>query len=138
MSKITYLFFLFFILVSYSSFNCTQPIDCLKVKNGKFFYFSKLDRRKVTIERIDSLQIEIDPKSAEPLRSKIVWLNDCKMQMFVNAFSQTKLSQEDSLYATKPATIEIIDVRSDFYICLAKFSTSKREYEFRDTMFFQK
>ncbi len=138
MTKTKLIFIVFSILISFSSFNCTPSLDCSKVKNGRFFYFSKIDRRKVFIERIDSLQIEIDSKSNEVLRNKIVWQSDCKMQMFVNAFSQTKLSKEDSLYSTKPATIEIVDVRSNFYICIAKFSTSKREYELRDTMYFQK
>ena len=131
-------FFITIILVSFISFSCSHPLDCSKVKNGKFFYYSKIDRRKVFIDRIDSLQLETDSKKNEVIRSKIVWLNDCKFQMFINAFSETKLSIEDSLYALKPATIDIVDITSDFYICIAKFSTSKQYLEFRDTMYFQK
>jgi len=126
------------ILVSFISFNSSHFIDCSKVKNGKFYYFAKLDGRKVFIERIDSLQIETDAKTNKVLRSKIIWQNECKFQLFVNALSGFKLSKEDSIKASKPTLIEITGVYSDFYTCIVKFSTLKRDYELKDTMYFQK
>ena len=138
MQKIKATFIITAILISLVSFNCSQSMDCSKVKNGKFFYYSKIDRRKISIERVDSLQIESDLKNNMILRSKIIWQTDCKFQMFVNAFSEPKLTKEDSLTATKAATIEIVGVTAQFYICILKFSSSKKDYELRDTMYFQK
>ncbi|MBL7702073.1 MAG: hypothetical protein JNM14_07470 [Ferruginibacter sp.] len=138
MIKIKCLLICTFLIVGFISLNCNQPQKCKKVKNGKFYYYAKMDGRKILIERIDSLQIETDAKRTEVLKSKIVWENDCKYKIFVNAFSDNKLTQEDSLLATKAGIIEIIDIKPDFYICTAKFSTSKKNYEFRDTMYYQK
>ena len=125
-------------LVSLNSFYCDHSLDCSKVKNGKFYYHAKMDGRKVFIERIDSLQIETDTKNNMVLKSKVIWQSGCKFQIFVNALSDSKLSQEDSIRASKPALVEITEVYSDYYTCLVKFSTSKRDYELKDTMYFQK
>jgi len=119
-------------------FSCIHRMDCSKVKNGKFYYYAKVDGRKIQIERKDSLQIEIDPNSNQILKSKIIWQDDCKFQMFVNAFSDTKLTKEDSLRASTAVPIEIVDIAPTYYVCIAKFSTSKKNYELRDTIYIQK
>ena len=138
MQKSKTTFRLIAIPISLFLFNCRQPMSCDKIKNGKFFYYSKLNRSKILIERIDSLQIETDVKNNSILRSKIGWQNDCKFQIFVNALSNTKFTKQDSLLATNASTIEITHVTPYFYICIAKFSTSKKNYEFIDTMYMQK
>jgi hypothetical protein len=120
------------------SINCKQINDCSKAKNGKFFYYSKFDRHKVFIERKDSLQTETDAQNNRVLKSKVIWEGDCKFLMFVNAFSETKLTQSDSLLSIKAIPIEIIKVTNDYYICTVKFSTAKKSYELTDTMYFQK
>lgn len=136
MLKFTTLSFL--ILCSVISWKCEQPIDCSKVKIGNFFYYAKLDGRKISIERKDSLQIEIDPKKNSILRSKMVWIDNCKFKMYVNAYSESKLDREDSILSTKAALIEILNITSDFYTCNVNFTTSKREYNLKDTIYFQK
>jgi hypothetical protein len=138
MKKLKVNYSIFFIIFILASFACSQPVDCSKVRNGKYYYFSKIDRRKVYIVRIDSLQIEIDPKGNQTLRSKIIWQNNCKFQLFVNALSETKLSKQDSIYATMPGTIEILDINSDFYICSVEFATLTKQYKYKDTMYIQK
>lgn len=136
MLKLTTISFL--LLLSLPSWNCEQPIDCSKVKNGKFFYYAKLDGRKISIERKDSLQIEVDPTKNSILRSKIVWVDKCRFKMYVNAYSESKLEREDSILATKVVTIEILNVTPDFYTCNVNFYTSKKEYNLKDTIYIQK
>lgn len=121
-----------------ASFACRQPIDCSKVRNGKYYYYSKADRTKVFIERLDSLQTEMDSERTQVIKSKIIWQNDCKFKLFVNALSDTKLSKQDSIYSTMPGTIEILDIRPDYYICSVEFSTMTRQFIYKDTMYFQK
>src|SRR5438105_1243507 len=93
-------------LVCLASFNCSHPVDCSAVKNGKFFYYAKTDGRKVLIERKDSVQIETDQSSGKVEKSKIIWENDCTFKMYI-----------DPPLGPKPPLIEIISVNKDFYTC---------------------
>jgi hypothetical protein len=126
------------LLTSFIWHGCSQSVDCSKVKNGKFSYISKSDRRKVFIERYDSIQVEYDYIKKDTLKSRIVWQDDCKFQMFINAFSEAKPNSQDSFYATHPVIVEIVQVTHQYYICKVNFSTGKRDIELRDTMYIQK
>ena len=99
-SNIVIIAFLFPIL----SFNLTTPPECTKVKNGTFYYYSKISRDKVDIERFDSIQLETNTKNGQVLKNKIIWKRDCNYDMYINALSNSKLEKTDSLIATTPVS----------------------------------
>ena len=116
-----------------------EPITCEKVKNGRFFYYTKKNRQKINIDRFDSLQIETDAETGgSTLKNKIVWTGPCKFQLFLNALSETKLSKQDSIFATIPCDVEITFLGSEFYVCLAKMDAFGKHLEFRDTMYYRR
>ncbi len=132
-SNIVIIAFLFPIL----SFNLTTPPECTKVKNGTFYYYSKISRDKVDIERFDSIQLETNTKNGQVLKNKIIWKRDCNYDMYINALSNSKLEKTDSLIATTPAFVEIVYVGSAYYICQWKMKILTKEIEGKDTIYFK-
>lgn len=120
------------------SFTYKSLSDCYKIKNGKFYYYSKNSRDKIDIERFDSLQLETNIKTGLILKSKIIWKNDCKYDMYINALSNSKLDKLDSLLATIPASVEIINVQDSFYICTTKMKIINKDIESTDTIYLKK
>ena len=127
--------FLFFTCFTYLSYSTV--LDCAEVKNGHFHYFTKLTHDRVEIERKDSLQIEIRPNGLE-LRSKITWKNDCMYNTFMNAFSTSKLSFQDSVISTIPIQFQINAVEKDYYVCTGKIESPGMYMEIRDTIYFDR
>ena len=115
-------------------------IDCTEIRNGKFYYFSKVGRHKVFVERTGDLQIEKDLTDGKILRNKIAWQTDCRFTMFVNASSQVKLSGSDSLLSTIPVRIEIINIQAEYYICLGQITYKEMNIniQLRDTLYFNR
>ena len=126
-------FFLFFI----TSFSLKNTNECDKVKNGKFYYYSKISRDKVDIERFDSIQLETNTNNGHLLRNKIIWKGDCKYDMFINALSNSKLKTTDSLIASTPATVEIKKIGTTYYICEWEMKILTKELVGTDTIYFQ-
>jgi len=120
------------------SFTYKRLSDCSKIKNGKFYYYSKKSRDKVDIERFDSLQLETNIKTGLILKSKIFWKNDCRYDMYINALSNAKLDKLDSLIASIPASVEIINVQDSFYVCKTKMKIINKDIESTDTIYFKK
>lgn len=120
------------------SLACKDMIDCSKIKNGEFYYYTKGTRDKVNIHRTDSIQIETDGKTDSLLsKSKVVWNDVCKFDMYLNAFSDTKLIGDDSIIAATPAHVAIIEINDSFYVCLVKLSLFDKNINLKDTMFFK-
>jgi hypothetical protein len=116
----------------------TYTTDCKKVKNGKFYYYSKMTREKVNIDRIDSLQMEtVEDTGSSPLKCKIIWKSECSYDMYLNALSDSKLTGIDSMIATIPAHVEIIFIGDEYYVCIAKMEINENMVEYRDTMFYR-
>ncbi len=57
--------------------------------------------------------------------------------MYINALSNSKLEQIDSLIATTPASVEIVSVSSAYYVCQWKMKISTKEIEGKDTIYFK-
>lgn len=131
------LFYLAYILLLPLYSNLTNPIkmDCSELKNGHFHYFMKLTKERVEIERRDSLQISIRADGQE-LRSKILWNDDCSYYVFMNAFSTTKLSFQDSIISTLPIKFKINAIEKDYYICTGTIESPGMQMEIRDTIYF--
>lgn len=121
-----------------SSFIFQNETNCEKIKNGNFFYFTKKTRERIDIHRFDSLQTEIGSKPGEEAtHSKIVWTGDCRFEMYINAFSKTRLTGDDSIIASTPAHVEIIYIGETYYICKVNLNVFEKNFELRDTMYFK-
>ncbi len=127
----------FIALTTLACMNMT-PAGCDKVKNGRFYYFIKDSRARVHVERTDSLQVETNMQTRHSSRSKIAWTGDCKFDMYINAFSNTKLAGFDSLIAALPVPVEIVKIERDFYISHAVFGMSEQKIESIDTIYFDR
>src|SRR6185436_11466304 len=64
-----------FLLLSFS--NDEKP-NCAKLKNRKYYYYTKKTREKTLVERTDSLQIETNEFGKDIIKNKIVWKENCK------------------------------------------------------------
>ena len=119
------------------AFNTQNSKDCAKVKNGNFYYYSKVSRDKVEVQRQGDLQLETDTKTGLALKNKIIWTGDCSYNMYINAFSENKLNKIDSLISITPALVEIIDVQSDHYVCMWKLKVLNKDLQGIDTIYFK-
>lgn len=120
-------------------FYITDSPNCQKIRNGKFYYYTKKSREKINIDRYDSLQLETNAETGrDSIKSKIIWIGSCKYEMFINALSDNTLSEVDSLIAATPSYGEIIFIGHRFYICFVKMDIFDKHLEFRDTIFFRR
>ena len=134
--KISQLLLPIIVLVLFSFHNVTT-IDCKKIKNGKFYYYSKKSRERINVLRKDSLQLEIGTKDSAPIKSRIIWKSDCEYDMYLNALSDTKLTEFDSLMASTPAHIQVIYIGKKFYVCTVSLTIPEKEIKLRDTIYFR-
>lgn len=119
--------------------SCKDITKCQQLKNGKFYYYTKATREKIYIERLDSLQAETDSiLGSSPQKSKIVWKSDCKYDMYINAFTESKLAGYDSVIAATPAHVDIVYIGDTFYVCIAKMNVLNKNIELRDTIYFNR
>jgi len=117
---------------------CKQSNNCSKIKNGRFFYFAKTDNRKIIVDRTDSVQIETDPKTGESFESKIKWISECNYQLFMNLKPKITSDSPDKQITQAIINIEIISVKSEFYVCKGISIVNEKKFEVVDTLFFLK
>jgi len=120
------------------SFTYDEKPNCAKLKNGKYYYYTKKTREKTLVERTDSLQIETNEFGKDVMKNKIVWKGNCKYDMYLNALSDSTLDETDSIIAATPSHVEIIYIGETFYICTAKMNIFNKNLNFTDTIYFRK
>ena len=121
-----------------TSFYCIASIDCSKIRNGKFYYYTKKGHRLVNVERKDSLQTETDVQSGDLFKDKVVWTTDCHFQLFVGAFNEVKHTLIDTLLASTPLEVDILTITKDFYVCKGTVEILNKKIQLRDTLYFNK
>lgn len=119
------------------AFNTRNVKDCAKIKNGKFYYYSKTSRDKVNIERQGNVQLEEDTKTGQVLKNKLTWTGDCSYELYINALSEDKLNKIDSLISITPTLVEITDVNSDYYVCMWKLTVLNKDFQGIDTIYIE-
>ena len=87
------------------------------------------------MERKDSLQWELDIDSSV-FESRIVWKTSCSYDLYLNALKKNKLDDFDSLMATIPARIDIVEIKETYYVCNVKMVTPYKTITLRDTIYF--
>ena len=111
---------------------------CEKLKNGKFYYYTKKTRERINILRIDTLQLETGLKKGDsPIKNKIVWKGDCMYDIFLNALSETRLTETDSIIARTPAHVQIFYIGKTYYICSVKLNVFNKNIDLKDTIYFR-
>jgi len=128
----------FFVLVFIALSGCAQKLNCSKLKNGKFYYYSFYARNIINIDRQDTLQIETESATGTILRSKIIWESDCDYKLYIGAMDPVQSSYKDSLISTIPFDCRVVFLSSDFYVCKVSAKTPYFDFNKRDTIYFQK
>jgi hypothetical protein len=111
---------------------------CDKLKNGRFYYFSKYHREKVFLERRDSIQIEAGENDSDLIKGKVAWKNDCCYDIYFNPPDKAVLTADDSIITTTPGHVEITSVNDNYYVCVAKMTIFDRQIKVTDTIYFGK
>ncbi len=125
---------LFSILLMFSCGQSEQ--NCLIVKTGRFFYYSKMLNDKILVERNDSTQIEFRNNKIVS-KSRISWKSSCSYDMFVNSLNNN-LSEQDSIIASIPLHVEIIASTKDYYVCKSSMTRPDMKLEMKDTLYLLK
>jgi hypothetical protein len=129
------------IILSALLFSCARQttLNCESIKNGKFYYYTKLERERINIWRTDSVQIEAGLTPGEtPLKNKIVWRNDCEFDLYLDALSETPLTGTDSIFSTIPTSVEIVYIGKDYYVCKVRMKVYNKKIVLTDTMYYIK
>ncbi len=125
-------------ILFFTSFINVGSGSCEKLKNGTFYYYTKKTRERVNVFRHNDLQIEKSVTSAgTTMRNKIVWKGNCSFDLYINAYSEQKLTAEDSLIASTPAHVKIIFIGKTYYICTANISLYDVSIKLIDTVYYQ-
>ncbi len=117
--------------------SCSQSEpNCTLIKRGHFYYFSKILRDKVLVERNDSMQSESRGGKVVS-KSKILWKSNCSYEMYVNLLNDN-LSKDDSIFASIPIKVEIVSITKGFYVCKSSMKRADLSIEMKDTIYFDK
>lgn len=110
--------------------------DCDIYKTGNFYFYNKPTRKKILIERRDSIQIEKTEKGDITV-SRVRWKGPCEYELIFNYMTPKEVSKEDirKIFdpggANIPLQIRIISGTGDYYV----FEASKEGFKpLRDTI----
>ena len=115
---------------------CRPSNNCSNIKYGKYYYFEKTTKHKIEVERDDTIQFERDLVTGSVMRSKIVWINKCQYQLFINVSPKSDLTFQKK--EEIPINIEIINVKDNFYSCKGTSYVDGKRFETLDTFYFNK
>lgn len=122
MIKVLLIFFISFYVLDSLKPNST---DCEKIRDGLFYYYGKDKNTKILINRMGSIQNEIDFKTGDTSVWKVAWTDSCTMNLkFIR--SSKKLSQEElSLYNLHYLNVQIIAATDNYYVFKLGIDTFK-------------
>ena len=136
MLKNDFIIVAFVMITIITGWSCKDRLDCSSIKNGKFYYFTQIGRMKVSMQRTDSLQTEINPLNGAAVKSKVVWKDGCSFDMYPDYFAQAASKKLDTSTSGKPVRVDILYVGDKYYIGHVKMPVS--DQEFKDTIYFDK
>lgn len=129
-----YFVFCFLLISTIFVVSCKNPPECLRFKNGKFFTFSPVTKKKIVIERNDTLQIETDVVTKETMKSKIVWKSPCEYDIIAISNNKSYQDRIDTFFSITPITVTIIGNGKDFYVFKARLDSANKYIEYSDTI----
>ena len=91
--------------------------DCSTIKKGKFEYRGGFSNKHFSIERNDSIQIEMDPDTGIGMKFRIKWDDDCDYVLALISFVK---NGKDSLVNQSEFPLvktEVVKVTKNYYVC---------------------
>lgn len=83
--------------------------ECKELRNGEFYYLSKISLTGSTIIRNDSIQIVTNNATGEEQKERINWIGPCTY--LLNPISETNSTKSDLF----PVKIDILEIREKYY-----------------------
>ena len=119
-----------------------KPIgDCNQYMFGKFYFYNKVSKEQINIERTDSFQIETNATTGDITIMKVYWKNDCEYELVFNYMTPKEVSKAKRAMpiveasADIPLRIKILSGTDQYYL----FEASKKGFKpLRDTMWLVK
>ncbi|MEZ4803007.1 MAG: hypothetical protein R2797_09565 [Gelidibacter sp.] len=115
------------IIILLLTLNCSaQEKNCAKFKVGKFEY-SDPRFSEWRVSRTDSTQTEISTKSGTEIFSSIEWKSECEYVLTYRKVVNSGTDTNDII--GKTIEVEIVETKSDRYICKSKSDVMDLELE---------
>lgn len=114
----------------------SNKVDCQKVKEGTFYFYPSNTKLKYVIIRGDSIQEEIDYKTADTTFWKVYWQNDCTLKLGFIRKTQPISDGERYFYNSHITVIKIMDVTKDYYTFKGGLDSISTLKSISDTLWF--
>ena len=95
---------------------------------------SPVTKKKITIERQDSLQVETNTITGQRTKSKITWITPCEYKITAMSSNSNLKDGVDSFFSITPITIAIVTTGKDFYVFNAKVDSATKHLDYTDTI----
>jgi hypothetical protein len=96
-------------------FKAIEP-DCTQLKKGIFHSYSKKNGAHIIINRIDSIQQDVNTKTNDTTYWKIDWLSNCRFAATYLSGSGPKTSEEKNFYQSTTLFFEVTEIADNYYV----------------------
>ena len=104
-------FFIILASIALFLFACTNQKSLYnELRTGKFYVISKLDRRKIFIDRQDTIQIETDSRSGNIYTTRLKWIDDSTFYYSPIKSKSSTWTSTDSFFSFNPILIKLTEV----------------------------
>lgn len=128
------------IIIVLSAFSKTVNQNCDNYRTGKFYFYNKVNKQKINIERKDSLQIETH-ENGDITVLKVYWIGPCEYELLFNYMTPKEVSKRDTTQRmfqsinNEPLQIKILSGTDSYYL----FEARKQGFQsLRDTVWLEK
>ncbi|WP_133472649.1 hypothetical protein [Sediminibacterium goheungense] len=131
MNRSTILPFLLVTGIVFMGFTATIP-DCTQLKKGRFHSYTKQGTH-IIINRIDSIQQDINTKTRDTTYWKIEWLGNCRFAATYLSGGGPKSAEEKNVYLSTTLFYEIKELADNYYIGTTTVKAPNGTSSFADT-----
>ncbi len=117
---------------------CNNIPSAAELKNGKFFYYSKKHRRKITIVRKDSTHTETEPASGRSMTFDIKWKDDSAYFTKARLKPETPVLDSDKIAVPVVFSRKIILITPGYYVVIPTHNENSFFAEIKDTVWIEK
>ena len=109
------------VVIAFFFISIKEMETCEKYKTGKFYFYNKVNKQKINIERRDSLQIETD-ENGDIIVLKVNWTGACAYELFFNYMTPKEVSKrvnDQKIVETMgnaPLQIKILSGTDSYYV----------------------
>lgn len=131
MNRSTILPFLLLTGIVFMGFTATIP-DCTQLKKGRFHSYTKQGTH-IIINRIDSIQQDINTKTRDTTYWKIEWLGNCRFAATYLSGGGPKSAEEKNVYLSTTLFYEVTELADNYYIGTTTVKAPNGTSSFADT-----